>query len=212
LSNQKLVWHSSLITREQREAMNGHKAMVVWFTGLPGSGKSTAAHAVEQQLFNAGCQAYVLDGDNVRHGLSSDLGFSPADRSEHMRRVGELAKLMYTTGMIILCAFISPMRESRRKVRALLPLGAFLEIYCKCPVELCEQRDRKGFYAQARTGKIPDYTGVSAPYEEPRDPELLLDTAALSPEQCAEHIVALLVQRDVIPRVAGDRTTTQKRT
>jgi adenylylsulfate kinase len=178
---------------------------------LPVSGKSTTAHAVEQQLFNAGCQAYVLDGDNVRHGLSADLGFSPADRGEHMRRVGELARLMYTTGMIVLCAFISPTRESRRKVRELLPPGAFLEIYCKCPVELCEQRDQKGFYAQARTGKIPDYTGVSAPYEEPLDPELVLETAALSPEQCAERIVALLKQRDVIPRAAGDWSTTQKR-
>lgn len=183
--------------------MNSHRAAVVWLTGLPGSGKSTTAHAVEQQLFNAGCQAYVLDGDNIRHGLSADLGFSPTDREEHMRRIGELAKLMYSAGMIVLCAFVSPTHSGRNRVRNLLPSGAFLEVYCKCPAEVCEQRDSKGFYASAKAGKLEDYTGVSAPYEEPLEPDLILDTASCSTEHCAKNIIDLLLQRDVINHPAG---------
>lgn len=193
-----LVRHPSLVDLGQREAANGHRAAVIWFTGLPGSGKSTTAHAIEQLLFNAGCQVYVLDGDNVRHGLSADLGFSSADREEHMRRVGELAKLMYEAGMIVLCAFISPTRASCERVRKLIPLNSFLEVHCKCPVEVCEERDPKGFYARAKTGSIAEYTGVSAPYEEPLQAELVLDTAGSTVSDCAQSVLRLLSERGVI--------------
>lgn len=198
MSKQKLVWHPSLISIEQREAMHGHRAAVVWLTGLPGSGKSTIAHQVEHQLFLAKRQVFVLDGDNIRHGLSVDLGFSPTDREEHMRRIGELAKLMYGAGMIVLCAFVSPTRMGRDRVRNLLPPDAFLEIFCKCPAEVCAQRDAKGFYAEAKAGVIEGYTGISAPYEEPLEPDLILDTASCAIDDCAKNIVGLLLQRGVI--------------
>lgn len=198
MNTKNLVWHRSLIDREQREAANGHRAAVIWFTGLPASGKSTTAHAIERHLFESGCQAYALDGDNIRHGLSADLGFGPADRGEHLRRIGELAKLMHGAGMIVLCAFISPMRESRLKVRNLIPDGGFIEVYCNCPAENCEQRDEKGFYARARKGEIKDYTGVSAPYEEPLNPDLVLDTATEPVETCAAKVIGLLRERSII--------------
>jgi adenylylsulfate kinase len=198
LNTDNLVWHPTLVTREQREAANGHKAAVVWFTGLPSSGKSTIAHEAESRLFRSGHQAYVLDGDNIRHGLSADLGFSGADRAEHLRRSGELAKLLYGSGMIALCAFVSPTRSSRARARELGPAGGFFEIYCRCPREVCERRDPKGFYARARAGTLSEYTGVSAPYEEPVHPELLLDTNALSPDLCADRVMALLEERGVI--------------
>ena len=198
MNKPQVVWHPSLVSREQREATNGHKAAVVWFTGLPGSGKSTTAYGVERALFELGCQAYVLDGDNVRHGLSGDLGFSPEHRSEHLRRVAELSRLVYDSGMIVLCAFVSPTRASRDKVRALIPAGAFFETYCHCPVSVCAERDPKGFYARAQAGQIKDYTGVSAPYEEPAAPELLIDTATQSVAQCAAQVLGLLQSRGII--------------
>lgn len=198
LPEKNLIRHHAAVGLSQRETANGHKAAVVWFTGLPGSGKSTTAHAVEQQLFDAGCQAYVLDGDNVRHGLSADLGFSPADREEHMRRVGELAKLMYEAGMIVLCAFISPTRAGRTYVRNLIPEQSFIEVYCKCPVEVCADRDPKGFYARAKAGKIADYTGVSAPYEAPLHAELVLDTVGNNVGDCTQKVVQLLAARSAI--------------
>lgn len=198
LPDNNLIRHPSPVDLRQREAANGHRAAVIWFTGLPGSGKSTTAHAIEQLLFSTGCQAYVLDGDNVRHGLSADLGFSSADREEHMRRVGELAKLMYEAGMIVLCAFISPTRASRARVRTLIPPNGFLEVHCKCPVEVCEKRDSKGFYARAKTGDIAEYTGVSAPYEEPLQAELVLDTAGNTVGDCAQSVLRLLSERGVI--------------
>lgn len=197
MSDQNIVWHASNVTRELREAKNGHKAAVIWLTGLPSSGKSTTAHAVEQLLVAQGRQAYVLDGDNIRHGLSADLGFDTPARAEHLRRIGELAKLMYDAGMIVLCAFISPTRDSRHKVRSLLPAGAFLEVYCKCAVEVCERRDPKGYYARARAGTIADYTGISAPYEEPESPELILDTAALASKVCATAVMDMLHERGI---------------
>lgn len=198
MSDQNVVWHASNVTRELREAKNGHKAAVVWLTGLPSSGKSTTAHAVEHHLVAQGCQACVLDGDNIRHGLSADLGFDLASRAEHLRRIGELAKLLHETGMIVLCAFISPTRSVRRKIRSLLPEGAFLEVYCKCAVEVCERRDPKGHYARARAGAIADYTGISAPYEEPESPELVLDTAALGPETCASQVIDMLHAQHIL--------------
>jgi len=199
VSQENIVWHQSLVDRELREAANGHKAAVVWLTGLSASGKSTTAHAVEHALFEQGCQAYTLDGDNVRHGLSADLGFSPEDRAEHLRRIAELTKLMYGAGMIVLCAFISPTRASRQRVRELIPEGAFFEVFCKCPIEICEQRDPKGFYARALKGEIKNYTGISAAYEEPVNPELVLDTAADPPEVCAANVRKLLLDRKIIP-------------
>jgi adenylylsulfate kinase len=193
-----LIRHRAAVDLRQRETANGHNAAVIWFTGFPGSGKSTTAHAVERQLFDAGCQAYVLDGDNVRHGLSADLGFSPADREEHMRRVGELAKLMYEAGMIVLCAFISPTRAGRAYARNLIPEQCFIEVYCKCPVEVCADRDPKGFYARAKAGNIAEYTGVSAPYEEPLQVELVLDTVGNTAGDCAQRVVQLLATRSAI--------------
>ncbi len=193
-----IVRHPSLVAREQREAANGHRAAVVWFTGIPGSGKSTTAHEVERQLFAMGCQAYVLDGDNVRHGLSADLGFSPEHRSEHLRRIGELSRLVYDAGMIVLCAFVSPTRESRNKVRARIPAGAFFEIHCNCPATVCAERDPKGFYKKAQAGEIKDYTGVSAPYEAPEAAELVLDTAAHDAAHCAEQIISLLKSAGIL--------------
>lgn len=201
MTNKPLVRHPSLISREERELANGHKSALVWFTGLPGSGKSTIAHEVERRLFTLGCQACVLDGDNVRLGLSADLGFSPEHRREHLRRVAELSLLVYQAGMIVLCAFVSPTRASRDGVRGLIP-GGFLEIYCRCPADVCAARDAKGFYAKARSGEIADYTGVSAPYEEPAAPELTLNTAAVSAQDCASAVLDLLRAHGVLPPAA----------
>jgi len=199
------------VSRERREAANRHKAAVVWFTGLPSSGKSTTAHAVEEQLFRAGCQVYVLDGDNVRHGLSSDLGFGAADRREHLRRMAELARLMYEAGTIVLCAFISPTRASRRAARALFRDGAFFEVYTACPLKVCERRDPKGHYAKAKAGKIPEYTGVTAPYEAPLHPELVLKTDSRPVQACAASVIRLLRERRIISRTRGAHASSRNR-
>jgi len=209
VNKQNLVRHPSQVSREQRETTNGHRAAVVWFTGIPGSGKSTTAHEVERQLFAMGCQAYVLDGDNVRHGLSADLGFSPEHRSEHLRRIGELSKLIYEAGMIVLCAFVSPTRENRDKVRARIPAGAFFEIHCNCPAAVCAERDPKGFYKRAQAGEIKDYTGVSAPYEAPAAPELVLDTATHDVTRCAAQVIHLLRSTGIL---ANDGSAISERT
>jgi adenylylsulfate kinase len=173
--------------------------VTLWFTGLSGSGKSTLARALEQALIRRRALAYVIDGDNVRHGLNANLGFSPEDRSENIRRVGEVAKLLNDAGVIVLTAFISPYRSDRNRVRELLPAGQFLEVFVDCPLEVCERRDVKGLYRKARAGEIPEFTGVSAPYEPPLDPELRLDTAELSLDSCIERLGALLERRGVIP-------------
>jgi adenylylsulfate kinase len=170
-----IVWHHSTVTRERREAQNGHKSCVLWFTGLSGAGKSTLAHAVEEQLHQRGCRTFVLDGDNVRHGLSSNLGFSEDDRRENIRRIGEAAKLMMEAGVIAMTAFISPFRSDREAVRKLMPHGDFLEIYCKASLATCESRDVKGLYKKARAGEIKNYTGIDSPYEAPEKPELVID-------------------------------------
>lgn len=198
MAEKNLVWHHSAVTRAQREATHQHKAAVVWFTGLPGSGKSTISHALEAKLFAEGREVYVLDGDNVRHGLCADLGFTPEDRAENIRRVGEVSKLLHDAGLIVLCAFVSPAEAAREKVRALLPEGAFIEVYCACPVEVCAERDPKGFYAKAKAGQIANYTGVSALYEAPTYPELTLDTGNASVEDCVAQMMALLRQRGVL--------------
>ena len=192
------VWHHATVTRARREALNGHHTAILWFTGLSGAGKSTLAHAVEETLFQRGCRTFVFDGDNVRHGLCSDLGFSAHDRSENIRRIGEMTKLFLEAGVIALTAFISPFRADRERVRSLVPHGEFLEIYCRCPVEVCEQRDVKGLYRKARAGEIPEFTGVSSPYEEPLNAELVVDTAVLSLEESVAAVLKMLQERGII--------------
>ena len=193
-----VVWHHATVTRERREALNGHRSVMLWFTGLSGAGKSTLAHSVEEYLFQNGCRTFTFDGDNVRHGLCSDLGFSAEDRVENIRRVGEMAKLFLEAGVIALTAFISPFRSDREKVRSLVPHGEFFEVYCRCPLDVCEQRDIKGLYKRARAGEIKDFTGISSPYEEPIDPELVVDTGTLTLEDSVARVVGLLRERGVI--------------
>ncbi|MBK8399862.1 adenylyl-sulfate kinase [Propionivibrio sp.] len=194
-----IIWHHALITRSARQKMNGHRSLVVWFTGLSGSGKSTLSHAVEQRLHEIGCRTLVLDGDNVRHGLCGDLGFSEDDRSENIRRIGEMAKLLTEAGVITLTAFISPFRADRLRARELFAPEDFVEAYCRCPLEVCEGRDVKGMYRRARAGEIPDFTGISSPYEEPLTPDLTVDTGRLSLEQCVDQVIACLKDRGVLP-------------
>jgi adenylylsulfate kinase len=194
-----VVWHHATVTRERREAQNGHKSCVLWFTGLSGAGKSTLAHAVEEQLHQLGCRTFVLDGDNVRHGLSSNLGFSEDDRRENIRRIGEAAKLMMEAGVIAMTAFISPFRADREAVRNLMPHGDFFEVYCKAALETCESRDVKGLYKKARAGEIKNYTGIDSPYEAPEKPELVVDTDALSIEQSVNEVLKLLHARGKLP-------------
>lgn len=194
------VWHHAVIKREHREHQSKHKSVVLWFTGLSGAGKSTLAHAVEEKLYQLGCRTYVLDGDNVRHGLCGDLGFSAHDRSENIRRIGEVAKLMVEAGTIVLTAFISPFRADRERVRGLMMHGDFLEIFCQCPIEVCEQRDVKGLYKKARAGEVKEFTGISSPYEEPLAPELAIDTGSLTLEQSVEAVFALLLERSVLTK------------
>ncbi len=193
-----ITWHQADITKEDRERMNGHKAVILWFTGLSASGKSTLAHAVENRLFEAGCRTYVLDGDNVRHGLNKNLGFSPEDREENIRRIGEVAKLFTEAGVIALTAFISPYRGDRDKVRALLPDSDFVEIYVKCDLAVCEERDPKGLYKKARAGQIPEFTGISAPYEEPEKAEIEVDTGRADLDACTDQILDYLRSQKVI--------------
>lgn len=195
-----VVWHHGSVTRTKRELLNGHESVLLWFTGLSGSGKSTLAHAVEERLHQHKCSTFVLDGDNVRHGLCGDLGFTSEDRNENIRRVGETAKLMLEAGVITLTAFISPFRQERERVRGLMPHGDFLEVYCRCPLEVCEQRDVKGLYRKARAGEIPHFTGISSPYEEPLSPELVVDTSALTLEASVNAVLELLMQRDIVSR------------
>ncbi len=196
--NQDTVWHHATVTRARREHLNGHRSVVVWFTGLSGAGKSTLAHEVEERLYQLGCRTFVFDGDNVRHGLCGDLRFSSEDRTENMRRIGELVKLCMEAGLIALTAFISPFREDRERVRRLVGDHNFIEVYCRCPIEACESRDTKGLYRRARAGDVKDFTGISSPYEPPEHPSLMLDTSSESLDLCVDKVVALLQTRGVI--------------
>lgn len=198
MNSTNVAWHHATVTRQRREQQSAHKSVILWFTGLSGAGKSTLAHAVEEYLYQQGCRAFVLDGDNVRHGLCGDLGFSEDGRKENIRRVGEVAKLFLEAGVIVLTAFISPFRDDRAQVRKLVPHGEFFEIYCACPLKVCETRDVKGLYKRARAGEIKDFTGLSSPYEEPVAPELALDTGSLSLEESVQKLITLLVDRGVI--------------
>jgi adenylylsulfate kinase len=170
----------------------------LWFTGLSGAGKSTLAHTVEEYLYQLVCRTFVFDGDNVRHGLCSDLGFSAEDRAENIRRVGEMSKLFLEAGVIALTAFISPFSSDLARVRTLVPVGQFLEIYCYCPLEVCETRDVKGLYKSARAGEIKNFTGISLPYEAPEAPELIVDTSVLSLQMSLDKVIELLKEHKII--------------
>ena len=193
-----VVWHHATVTRARREAQNGHRGAIVWFTGLSGSGKSTLAHAVEEYLHQRGCRTFVLDGDNVRHGLCGDLGFSTHDRQENIRRIGEVAKLFMEAGVIVLTAFISPYYTDRERVRGMVEGGSFIEIYCDAPIEICEARDVKGIYKKARAGLIPEFTGISSPYEIPKNPELIVMTGGTELEACVHQVIGEMVLRGLI--------------
>lgn len=192
------VWHHATVTRERREHQNKHKSVILWFTGLSGAGKSTLAHAVEEELHQRGCRTYVLDGDNVRHGLCGDLTFSDEDRKENIRRIGQVAKLFLESGVIVLTAFISPFRSDRQLVRNMVLHGDFIEVFCNTPIEVCEQRDVKGLYQKARKGEIKEFTGISSPYELPQKPELTVQTGEESLEDCTGKVIELLQERGII--------------
>ncbi|GAC91552.1 adenylylsulfate kinase [Anoxybacillus flavithermus NBRC 109594] len=193
-----IIWHKESVTKEDRRKKNNHHSFVLWFTGLSGSGKSTLANAVAKTLFEQNIHCYVLDGDNVRHGLNSDLGFSAEDRTENIRRIGEVAKLFVDSGQIVLTAFISPFRQDRQLVRNKLEQDEFVEVYVRCPLETCEQRDPKGLYKKARNGEIRDFTGIDSPYEPPLSPDVVVDTDQHSIEQCVQQIISYLKNKQWI--------------
>ena len=195
-----VAWHHASITRGDRAQQRGHRSAILWFTGLSGAGKSTLANAVNAALFERGLACYVLDGDNVRHGLCKDLGFSDADREENIRRIGEVAKLFLDAGVVVLTAFVSPFQADRQRARALVEGGDFIEIHCAADLAVCEQRDTKGLYAKARAGEIKEFTGISSPYEAPEAPELRVDTGSQSLEQSVEQVLAYLAAQGVIPQ------------
>ena len=187
------------VTRKRRQKQNGHSSTIIWFTGLSGSGKSTLAHAVEEELHRKGIRTFVFDGDNVRHGLCGDLGFSEEDRTENIRRVGQMAKLFIESGVIALTAFISPFQVDRQRVRMMVDHDEdFIEVYCDCPIEVCEDRDVKGLYQRARKGEISDFTGISSPYEKPENAELIVNTAKLTIEESVVEVINMLESRGII--------------
>ena len=193
-----IVWQPTKVTKEDRRRLNGHGSCVLWFTGLSGSGKSTLAMEVEKELYQKGVRTYVLDGDNIRHGLNRDLGFGKDDRKENIRRIGEVAKLFVDAGIVTLTAFISPYREDRDLVRGLFESGEFIEIFVKCSLEECERRDPKGLYQKARRGEIREFTGISAPYEEPLSPELVVETERETVEESACKVLDFLSSKGLL--------------
>ncbi len=193
-----VVWHEQSITKVDRRKQNGHNSFVLWFTGLSGSGKSTLANAIASRLYSENVRNYVLDGDNVRHGLNKDLGFSEEDRTENIRRIGEVSKLFVDAGQVVLTAFISPFQADRKLVRDLLNEKEFIEVYVKCPIDTCEERDPKGLYEKARQGIIKDFTGISSPYEEPENPEIVIETNNSSIEESVELVIQYLKDNDLI--------------
>ena len=194
-----ITWHEATVTAEDREKLLNQKGCVIWFTGLSGSGKSTLANAVEHVLHQQRHHTYVLDGDNVRHGLNKNLGFSPEDREENIRRIGEVAKLFADAGTIVMTAFISPYCADRDQARALIAEDRFVEVFVDCPLDVCEERDTKGLYKKARAGEIKEFTGISAPYEPPLNPEVTVNTAALSIEECAQAVIEALMKAGLVP-------------
>ncbi|MAD74874.1 MAG: adenylyl-sulfate kinase [Rheinheimera sp.] len=197
--NNNIVWHNAALSLAERQARNGHKPCLLWYTGLSGSGKSTIANAVDRMLFDLGCHTYLLDGDNVRHGLNRDLGFDDASRVENIRRITEVSRLMLDAGLIVGTAFISPFISDRAQAKALAG-DAFIEVFVDTPLAVCEQRDPKGLYKKARAGEIAHFTGISSPYQAPAAPDIHLKTAELSIEQAARQVVAFLQQQLIIPR------------
>tara|TARA_B100001093_G_scaffold520254_1_gene613969 strand:+ start:348 stop:974 length:627 start_codon:yes stop_codon:yes gene_type:complete len=193
-----IVWHQASVDRNARSQQRGHRSAILWFTGLSGAGKSTLANAVNTALFERGLSTYVLDGDNVRHGLCKDLGFSDSDREENIRRIGEVAKLFLDAGVIVLTAFVSPFRADRDKARGLVIAGDFIEIHCAADLSVCEERDTKGLYAKARAGTIKEFTGISSPYEAPEHPELSINTGDVSLESCVDQVIHYLVDQKII--------------
>jgi len=193
-----VVWEAMTITREMRERQNGHRAAVLWFTGLSGSGKSTIAKALEQRLYTMGKRTMMLDGDNVRHGLNGDLGFADADRKENIRRVGEVANLFFDNGNLTLCTFISPFKADRELARSLVPRERFFEIFVSCDIEICKRRDPKGLYAKAISGEIPEFTGISSPYEEPTNAEIVVESNVHSVDECVNRIIEELTRRGLL--------------
>ena len=193
-----IVWHQSSVNREARSQQRGHSSAILWFTGLSGSGKSTLANAVNVALHKDGYSTYVLDGDNIRHGLCKDLGFSDLDREENIRRIGEVSKLFLDAGIIVLTAFVSPFRVDRDKARSLVGENDFIEIYCSADLDICEKRDTKGLYAKARKGEIKHFTGISSPYEEPNNPDLIIDTGVKELNECVDEILTKLIELEII--------------
>ena len=196
-----ITWHEANVVQADREKLLNQKGCVIWFTGLSGSGKSTLALEVESKLHQRGHLTYVLDGDNVRHGLNKNLGFSPEDREENIRRIGEVAKLFNDAGVIAMTAFISPYRADRDNARELLDEGRFVEVFVDCPLEVCEARDTKGLYQKARAGEIKEFTGISAPYEAPSQAELTVNTDSLTLNECTDRVIALLESKGLIPEL-----------
>ncbi len=193
-----IVWHAHTVTREEREKNAGHKGCTIWLTGLSASGKSTVANLLDAALTERGVRSFILDGDNVRHGLNKDLGFSPEDRTENIRRIGEVAKLFTEAGVIVSTAFISPYRADRDQVRAIMKAGDFLEVFVDAPLGVCEQRDPKGLYKKARAGEVKEFTGISAPYEAPVKPELVLQAGDHTAEECAQQLYDFLTEKGYI--------------
>jgi adenylylsulfate kinase len=198
MKSSNVIYHQATVTRQRRNKLNDHSSVVLWFTGLSGSGKSTLAHALEEKLFQKGCRTCVLDGDNVRHGLNSNLDFSEAGRTENIRRISEVSKLMLESGLIVMTAFISPINKDRSDARKLISNDDFIEIYCKASLETCETRDVKGLYKIARAGEIKNYTGIDSPYEAPENPELIIDTDNQSLEESVSTILSFLESNEII--------------
>jgi len=196
-----ITWHHAGITKVDREKLLNQKGVVIWYTGLSASGKSTIAHVVEEKLYDRGILTYVLDGDNIRHGLNKNLGFSPEDREENIRRIGEVGKLFADAGIIAMTAFISPYRVDRNTARLLHEPGNFIEVFVDAPLSILEERDPKGLYKKARAGTIQEFTGISAPYEAPENPEIHLDTSKMDIEECADVVINYLEDKEVIPEI-----------
>lgn len=193
-----ITWHQSTVNKEDRYLMNGHKSCVLWFTGLSGSGKSSLANAVDKVLYQQNIRSYVLDGDNIRHGLNSDLSFGNEDRKENIRRIGEVAKLFVDSGLIVSSAFISPFVEDRELVRNMFNPGEYIEIFLNCPINVCEDRDPKGLYKKARKGEISEFTGITSPYQVPIDPEIMIESYKMTIEQSVEKILGYLKERKIL--------------
>jgi adenylylsulfate kinase len=198
MKSSHIIYHQASVTRQKRNKLNNHRSIVLWFTGLSGSGKSTLAHALEEKLFQKGCRTFVLDGDNVRHGLNSNLDFSDHGRTENIRRISEVSKLMLESGLIVMTAFISPFIKDRDEARQLISNDDFIEIYCNASLETCESRDVKGLYKKARAGEITNYTGIDSPYEAPENPDLTIDTDNQSLEGSVSTILSFLKSNGII--------------